>query len=191
MIGENKLKYTYFNKDVFNNKLNYSYSKFGGVEFLKSWKEKRKECIAILLASDNLRYKIIDYSKTNSEFEKWLSTDTVFTEIDKVHLLIKRFEVTKRIYEVYDGDYRRVNRDVTYDNLNLYINFGLILVKLYHKYQHLQYLNSLLKLVDIICSRIFEMKDDEDCSQYGAAINLIEEEKKMIIKLCKNKKIDL
>lgn len=191
MIGENKINYTYFNKDVFNNKINYSYSKFGGLEFLNSWKEKRQACIAILLANDSLCYEITDNSTTNLEFKKWLATDSVFSEVDKVHLLIKRFEVTKRIYEVYDKDYRRVNRDIKRDNLNLYINFGFVLVKLYNKYKHLQYLNSLLKVVDIVCSRIFELKDEKELFPYGAAINLIKEENRIITELCENKNIDL
>lgn len=191
MTGENRITYTYFNKDIFNNKLNYSYSKFGGIEFLESWAEKRKECIDILLDSTDLCYEIIDNSKTNIEFEKWLSTNAIFSEIDKVHLLIKRFEVTKRIYELYDDDYRRVNKDIKYNNLNLYINFGFVMVKLYDKYNHLQYMNSLLKLVDIVCSRVYELRDKEELARYGAAIKLIKEEKKIIAELCKNKNIDL
>ncbi len=42
MIGDNMLDYKYINKDVLNNKINYSYSKFGGIEFIKSWDKKGK-----------------------------------------------------------------------------------------------------------------------------------------------------
>ncbi len=92
---------------------------------------------------------------------------------------------------MYDKDYRRVNRDIKRDNLNLYINFGFVLVKLYNKYKHLQYLNSLLKVVDIVCSRIFELKDEKELFHYGAAINLIKEENRIITELCENKNVDL
>ena len=191
MIGENRITYKYHNKDVFNNKINYSYSKFGGIEFLKAWEEKRKECVDILLANNNLSHEIVDHSKTNLQFEKWLTGDVIFSEMDKVHLLIKRFEVTKRIYEIYDEDYRRLNKDVTYNNLNLYINFGFVMVRLYGRFKHLQYLNSLLKLIDIICSKLYELNHTEEISKYGAAVNLIKEEGRIIKDLCDNKNINL
>lgn len=192
MIGDNRMGYRYISKDIFNNKINYSYSKFGGIEFVKSWEKKRKECLDIISDGSNICDEIIDDSKTNIEFQKWLSSsNTLFSERDKVHLLIKRFEVTKRIYEIYDGEYRRLNKDVEYNNLNLYINFGFVLVKLYDKYKHLQYVNSLLKLLDIICSVLFEINSKEEISRYRAAIRLIGEEKKIITELCKHNNIDI
>ena len=191
MIGENKITYKYLNEDVFNNKINYSYSKFGGIEFLKSWEEKRDKCLDTLLKNNAESHKTEDDSNTNLQLERWLNNDVVFSELDKVHLLIKRFEVTKRIYEFYDADFRRINKDVTYDNLNLYINFGLVMVKLYDRYKHLQYLNSLLKLVDIICSRINELNQNAETYNYGAASKLLWAEKRIIKELCENKNIDL
>ena len=191
MIGDKKFDYNYINKDIFNNKINYSYSKFGGVSLIKSWEKKRKKCLDIILGGKSISYMIIDDSKTNLEFQNWLSSSsTLFSEKHKVHLLIKRFEVTKRINEIYDDEYRRLSKDVKYNNLNLYINFGFVIIKLYKEYKHLQYVNSLLKLVDIICSRLFEFNSDE-ASQYGAVIRLIGEEKKIITDLCSKNKIEL
>jgi len=192
MIGDNKLNYKYIKKGVLNNKINYSYSKFGGIEFIKSWEKKKKKCLDIISDGNNICDEIIDNSKTNIEFQKWLSSpDTLFSELDKVHLLLKRFEVTKRIYEIYDGDYRRLNKNVKYNNLNLYINFGFVIVNLYYKYKHLQYVNSLLKLLDIICSILFEFNCNDELSRYGATIRLIGEEKKIITELCKQNNIEL
>ena len=192
MIGDNNTSYKYINKNVFDNKINYSYSKFGGIEFIRSWDKKRKECLDILLDGSEVCYEIIDNSLTNIEFKKWLSSPkTLFSELDKVHLLIKRFEVTKKIYQMYDGDYRRLNKDAKHDNLNLYINFGFVIAKLYHEFRHIQYLNTLLKIIDIICSRLVELSSKKEASYYGAAIILISKEKKIINALCKHNNIDI
>jgi hypothetical protein len=192
MIGDNKLNYKYINSDVFNNKINYSYSKFGGIEFIKTWEKTRTKCLDIFSDVNNVCYEIIDDSKTNIEFQKWLSSsNTLYAERDKIHLLLKRFEVTKRIYEIYDCEYRRLSKDVKYNNLNLYINFGFVIINLYNKNKHLQYVNSLLKLLDIICSRMFEFNSDEELFRYGAVISLITEEKKIITDLCNENNIEL
>lgn len=192
MIGDNNTSYKYIKKNVFDNKINYSYSKFGGIGFIRSWEKKRKECLDILLDGSEICYEIIDNSMTNIEFKKWLSSPkTLFSERYKVHLLIKRFEVTKKIYQMYDGNYRRLNKDVKYDNLNLYINFGFVIAKLYHKFRHIQYLNTLLKIIDIICSILIELNSKKEASCYGAAIILINEEKKIITEFCKHNNIDI
>ena len=47
-----------------------------------------------------------------------------------------------------------------------------------------EYLNSLLKVVDIICSALLEFNSKKETSKYGAAIILINEEKAIITELC-------
>jgi hypothetical protein len=191
MIGDSNLKYNYFNKNVFNNKINYSYSKFGGLNFLISWQDRRNECSNILNNWNDDYEGSRDVSETNIELKKWLSSDVVFSELEKVHLLIKRFEVTKRIYEKYDEEYRRVNKFVNYENLNLYINFGFLMVRLYDEFKHLQYLNSLLKVVDILCSRVFEFENScMDLPKY-AIVELLKAEKRIIVELCKDNNIKI
>lgn len=182
------MKYTYSSKNPFDEKINYSYSKTSGLEFIKSWKKHRECCIDIINKSKCDYENLIDNSKTNIEFQKWLkSSNILLSEIGKLHLLIKRFEVTKRIYDRYDEDYRRINSNSNYSNLNLYINFGLILLKLYKKHKHLQYLNSLLKVNDIICSVILYSKIENIDKK--SLLNLFFEEIDIINKLCKFNKV--
>jgi hypothetical protein len=192
MIGDNKENYTYVNKNIFDNKINYSYSKFGGIEFIKSWGSNRKECLEILFDSSDAFFEKADNCNTNIEFQKWLNyPEVLLSELDKVHLLIKRFEVTKKIYETYDENYRCLNKQVKYNNLSLYINFGLIMVKLYYKFQHLQYANTLLKLVDIICSELIHISPLKKTFNYENARILLNEERKIIINICSQNKIEL
>ena len=62
--------------------------------------------------------------------------------------MIKRFEVTKKIYESYDDNFRPHDK-AKYQNPNLYVLFAEILILAYRKYSKLQYLNALLKVNDI------------------------------------------
>ena len=184
------MEYQYINPGVFNNKINYSYSKYGGIEFINAWKKSRTRCIDILLNVSDTKKSVSNTSKTGSELQNWLNnSQKLFSDLDKVHLLLKRFEVTKRIYETYTEEYRRINKDVKYDNLNSYISFGLVLVKLHNEFQKLQYVNTLLKLTDIICSRVFVISDANELAQYKRVVELIKEESRIINSLCNDKHI--
>lgn len=192
MIGDNKENYKYISENIFDDKINYSYSKFGGIEFIKSWDDNRKECLKILFDKKDIFSGKIDNCNTNIEFIKWLTyPEILFSERKKVHLLIKRFEVTKKIYETYDENYRSLNNQVKYNNLNLYINFGLIIVRFYNKFRHLQYVNTLLKIVDIICSALIQISPTKEAFHYEKAKTLLKEERKIIINICSQNKIDL
>ena len=191
MIGD-KESYNFLNKNIFDNKIDYSYSKFGGIEFIKSWENNRKECSEILFDNSDAFFEKVDNCNTNIEFKKWLNyPEVLLSELDKVHLLIKRFEVTKKIYETYDENYRCLNKQVKYNNLSLYINFGLIMVKLFYKFQHLQYANTLLKIVDIICSVLIHISPLKKAFNYENARILLKEEREIITNICSQNKIDL
>lgn len=64
--------------------------------------------------------------------------------------LVQRFEVTKKIYEVYQPGFRK--GDGEYKNIILYWLFALALCLQYSKTQRLKYLNVLLKVCDLLCS---------------------------------------
>jgi hypothetical protein len=73
-------------------------------------------------------------------------------------LLIQRFEVTKKIYKNYQVGFRK--GEGGNDNVQLYWMFALSLVLYFHATKKIKYLNTLLKVSDLLCSL-----DDKSLSQ--------------------------
>ncbi len=75
------------------------------------------------------------------------------TENNNHHLenrLIQKFEVTKKIYNSYEKGLGKGRGD--YDDQSLYINFSIFLATKYLANKNLKFLNTLLKVNDIIAS---------------------------------------
>lgn len=157
MTGENKYKYIDCNSP--NVKINYSYSKYLGLDFIEYWKLSRKENLKTF-NKENLKVLIKEsvdtectnnYSFSKKIFSNWLDN----IELDckefllDVNLLVKRFEVTKKIYSEYNNLMRPENKDA-YLNIENYSLFGIILGLLFCKTNNYQYLNAHVKLNDIL-----------------------------------------
>ncbi len=76
--------------------------------------------------------------KNNKEIQKWVDS------------LVQRFEVTKKIYEIYPEGLR--NGKGRSDQVRLYWLFSLLLTLLYSKDKNIKYLSTLLKINDLLCS---------------------------------------
>lgn len=68
---------------------------------------------------------------------------------DKIQLLIKRFEVTKKIYSDYNEHMRPSDKTSYHEVLN-YAKFAIVLSKLYKNSNSFPALNALIKVNDII-----------------------------------------
>src|SRR6056300_1148798 len=104
MIGDNL--YIYCDNDVPNSKINYSYSKFHGTVFLNSWMENR---MAVDLAEvKQFEIKFLTNTETEKIFENWIQGGfpNFSNNLNALLLLLKRFEVTKKIYDSYDSEFR-------------------------------------------------------------------------------------
>lgn len=164
------MEYAYIKEDILNNKVSYSYSDYKGIEFINNWIRIRTDFINKVVCKDEL--DLIDfasnyYVETNCEnsteniFNNWI-LDLVgnrfhYTEL---LLLLKRFEVTKRIYGRYDSNFRPLDKQ-DYQIFLLYIKFGCVLVLAYKSQKKMQFLNALLKLLDILCSSFDQLKAKE------------------------------
>ena len=150
MIGDNL--YIYCDNDVPNSKINYSYSKFHGSVFLNSWRENR---MAVDLSKVK-QFEIRFFSNTETEriFETWVQKGFLnfSNDLNALLLLLKRFEVTKKIYDSYDSEFRATPNS-KYDNLSQYALFGFVLIQAYEETQFLPLLNTLLKINDILISQ--------------------------------------
>jgi len=95
---------------------------------------------------DGLLYAYIHNANLTKEI--WLSR------------LIQRFEVTKKIKEYYLPGFRK--SDGSYNEIQLYQLFSIILAIAHSQSGHLQYLSTLLKVNDLILSLPVNMIDTKD-----------------------------
>ncbi len=159
MTGDS-LIYKYYNTNTPREKINYSYSKYGGELFLSRYLDSRnnvstndnEDSVPILNNNTNIASEIL--------FNKWINDLHKKREFAKneLNLLIKRFEVTKKIFENYDQNFRPTDKSKFF-NLRLYVLFSYVLSQSYKKYKNLQYLNALLKVNDINISNIENLDD--------------------------------
>jgi len=68
-----------------------------------------------------------------------------------IDFLVQRFEVSKKLYEVYHSSKLR-KYDGNYENVRLYWLFSLLLTLYYFSNNNLKYLSANLKINDTICS---------------------------------------
>lgn len=160
MIGGD-IMYGYLSSDVPRRKINYSYSKFYGQVFLDAWRDIREEFISNSLVPDlkditreptTLNWSE-NYVTTETFMDHWLYSLVYSPEYldPKLLLLIKRFEVTRKIYTTYKMDMRPINR-TEYDQAILYAKFGVVLSQVFLNTRRFPALNALIKVNDILLS---------------------------------------
>lgn len=143
--------YPYITTDNLQNKQDYNYTDFIGVEFLEYYFNSRLE---YLLFNMNFEFDFFNIKESNSLF--------IFNIIDNESLLflfIKTFEVNKCLYDSYSyitTDVGNVilkpNKDTSRNNALNYLIFAGSLIKSYQKSGNLIFINTLLKLNDLLIS---------------------------------------
>ena len=73
--------------------------------------------------------------------------------------LVQRFEVNKKIYEIYLPGFRKGQGE--YQSLELYWIFSLILSMYYAKTKQIKYLSTLIKVSDLITSQSMKKLEDD------------------------------
>ena len=175
--------YTYVSSDPFTEKINYSYSKYYGIQFIEIWKEHRKKFIQQTSESFSVHSFITEENDTHSThtlLDEWIQFPQKIN-IEQFSLLLKRVEVTKKIFKSYDENFRPTKQKECND-LSLHLKFSCVLVHLYKKTKKFNYLNVLLKVNDIICS---EMSLSESIRLSGFVNWVLQEEKAIINELQK------
>tara|TARA_B110000503_G_C7021782_1_gene360111 strand:+ start:354 stop:878 length:525 start_codon:yes stop_codon:yes gene_type:complete len=139
------------NNDLLNLPYNYSFSKFSGKKFIQSYFKSRNRSLKLIKNTKKIIIK--DISNNNPTIiilNKILKSKKFQARFD---ILLKRFEVTKKIYDNYSIKF--VRKSNNYSRIENYFQFGLILVKYYSIRKKKNYLNALLKLNDLLLSRSF------------------------------------
>lgn len=162
-------KYTYTSKNLLNYPQKYQYSKFDESSFVGQFKRDRNDALQFFhrrllkvqkhysnccLMSEVFECGDDFVLKNFLLFLKCVDID-ILQEYKKTILkLVKRFEVSKRLYTTYDKLEIKKSSDV-YDELSNYPLFGIVLQKLYHECDNEEKLilfNTIVKLNDIVSS---------------------------------------
>jgi len=160
-------KYTYTQRNLLKFPHKYQYSKFEGNLFFDKIKEDRLSSISFFenrLHKVGINNNILTHQEykfnTNlilKDFLIYLSNSTneiLIKEKIVIHLLIKRFEVGKKLYLTYDLKEIRKS-SLEFEELLNYPLFSLVLYKYYSitkTEERFVYLNAILKVNDIISS---------------------------------------
>ena len=113
----------------------------------------------------------------SSQMFKYLIARNIKNNINKntknwINFFIQRFEVTKKVSDEYNVSIKRksVGRN---DTIHNYWLFSILLITSYYRLSSLKYLNTLLKLNDLICS--LHMNDLISLNPNGLSLCLLNE----------------
>jgi cytidine diphosphoramidate kinase len=160
--------YSYTKKDLLKYPHKYQYSRFEGEDFYKTFFSDRKKTLDSLgnkikrMKIGTVDLKITSFLKEDSLVLKSFllhlyscnSVDILKENFKIMELLIKRFEVSKKLYLSYNAKDMKKS-SLEYSELLNYPLFSLVLQKYYYQdntQQRYVYLNAVLKVNDIISS---------------------------------------
>lgn len=181
MIGDEK--YKYINEEAPSVKINYSFSEFQGIGFIHQWRESR--LMSLTQRSEEIIVTdFIERRESNQKGSSFRDTVELFTEwigkieiedysfSDELYLLIKRFEVTKKIFSSYSLEMRpRLQEE--YSDITCYCLAGIICGKYFRNRRHYQALNAHLKINDIVLGHLGSMhNNDKVLMNYSLSLEL-------------------
>ena len=185
------MEYSYANADLLEFPQKYQMTPFEGREFLSSYEQSRKDVLdkinqnpAVNSLSQTL--ELIKKSSSTNEKENqkiFVTNDLLLSILLKLEskeetqqetriimMLLKKFEIKKKIFAEYD--YKLKENSTDFKILRNYILFAAICIQKFQDNNNLKFLNVLLKLNDIICSQIDSISDAHDLSLVYHVINL-------------------
>lgn len=148
--------YPYASGNLLEDRNNYFYTGYLGEPFLKSWLAQRGNVydnshgytpnpLPIVTSSDALIAEIRDGLAPSSPVEGKSNS------LSRLDHLLRSYEVTKRIYEAYQSDWKPVDK-TAYHNIVSYIHFAYSIICAYEVTGIITYLNALLKCTDTLTS---------------------------------------
>lgn len=155
------MNYNYVDSRTPLKKIDYSYSKYYGEDFIRTWRMSRQEFLGrdssvILDVNSNVNPPIFNeknFIDVDDILDYWIAELVANRTFDhtQLWLLLKRFEVTKKIY----NDYSAMMRPSSKENLaplNAFAKWGVVLGLFYENQSKYQILNALIKVNDILIS---------------------------------------
>ena len=173
------MNYTYSKGDLLEASQKYQMSPFHGTDFLNSYKTDRETILNQLDSKITKKIPLSQLIKTLLPSEKFLSNTSItkfttetllstflnksqLTSNDKILMskLLKSFEIKKKIFTEYD--FNKNTFSIDYKNLRNYILFSLLCDREFEKSRNLKYLNTVLKLNDIISSKVVQISENSN-----------------------------
>ncbi|GAU09384.1 hypothetical protein [Desulfoplanes formicivorans] len=151
-------EYLYSQGNLLEDRHTYQYSQYMGYDFLKSWKESRNMVAVEFgtpLPPPTPQYPYQPLStpiRTTQRLEELMAglMQGMFEELrQELGIWVKKFEVSKRLFDTYDSDFKPVTKD-KYDDLSNYLRYAEIMEFAYRQNADLPYLNVLLKVIDTL-----------------------------------------
>jgi len=201
--------YPYTETNLLENPQKYQMSPYLGKNFLIIFFKSRENQIKVLektgknfleldevikqLSINYSKNTLDDFLKTNIETEEILSlllinfSNPIDNDITKIlNEFIKKFEIKKRLYSSYDGNFKESSS--LYSNLRNYLILSTLCMLAYKKNKNLKYLNTSLKLNDTICSQINKLQINLEKSLF---YHILKIELQNVDSLCNSKKVEL
>jgi hypothetical protein len=152
-------RYPFSNGDYLSLRPSYTYCDCAGDDFPSAWRTERRNAI-LQLAADAGRPSpppVAIAVPTDA-----IAIDTLLDRIaaqvsggdQELDRLVQRFEVGKRLYDVYRGSDRRGDTSSGFRDMARYVRFGELLAAAYGRCHVLPFLNALLKLCDLLCAHV-------------------------------------
>ena len=195
----NKIPYSYTRNNLLDIPQNYQMSSYEGPDFLISYQFSRKKIITELektpdfisfsnnfFSSQDISdvYEIIKKNKfsTNELYHsiimELISNPKNTQTIPIIDKFLKKFEIRKRIFLNYDNEFNIIGDE--FKEIQNYVLLSFMCLIRYQTTSDLKYLNTFLKLNDLICSakKLIVNKIDISLFHY-----LLTSEMKCILKL--------
>ena len=185
------MEYSYTNADLLEFPQKYQMTPFDGREFLSSYEKNRQKILDKIKNNQTVnslshtlkllqKQFLIDIKSDQKIFVTSNQLSSILLRLQHqketqqetkfIMALLKKFEIKKRIFSEYD--YELKENSTNFKILRNYILFAAICVKKFQDNNNLKFLNTVLKLNDIICSQIDSITDVNDLSLVYYVINL-------------------
>ena len=159
--------YPYARGDLLHERNTYYYTPYHGRQFLDAWRAARSDMLANLpapaAAAPPVDAAAVSAGVTRADTRVLL--ECALAERDKaacalLEKFVKKFEITKRIHETYDADFRAVNRSA-FLRIDLYVRAAELFEVAFCATDDLRYLNVLLKCLDTLSVVTDDLTQDD------------------------------
>ena len=159
--------YSFASGDLLSNPNTYFYTEYKGVDFFDYWKDSRRRAIpteivpqppvksavvySIAVLQEKLNGGAVDAFYIFDSLYEWIKNRSEEDEsgFNLINQLVKRFEVTKRVYSSYSGSMNPSNKE-QFNDFALYLRIAEVFEVGYDHFGIIQYLNVLIKVIDTL-----------------------------------------
>ncbi len=180
------MKYSYTEIDLLESPQKYQHSEFQGKAFISAFRKSRENILNYIsknttiaklsdvyatLSKHNSSFEFKNSNYTTNEFLIYFLTndDNQEEKMQFVEKLLKNFEIHKKIFSNYE--FLTLKHSENYTIMENYVLFSLVCAKIFKITKNLKFLNTLLKLNDILSSRVQSINESVTLSLIHHAIN--------------------